>query len=187
MTNSPLRCVSSETRPLERPGVSCLTERDLFHLKKRNSFRCYKFPFSFFFLGIHLKLLVALVIAGVIMLIFLTLVVYSAKRRLDMDNRQDAGPVVYGKYTYLQQTEEAKISSVKNNSTETEGMELAVTQNGKQSNDVFGQEGVRIYHGDYDWDQHNGVLVEDHVRIKHGKYVQFSVPSTESDKIIPET
>lgn len=145
------------------------------------------FPLSFFFLGIHLKLLVALVIAGVIMLIFLTLVVYSAKRRLDMDNRQDAGPVVYGKYTYLQQTEEAKISSVKNNSTETEGMELAVTQNGKQSNDVFGQDGVRIYHGDYDWDQHNGVLVEDNVRIKHGKYVQFSVPSTESDKIIPET
>lgn len=117
------------------------------------SFYCLIISFS----GIHLKLLVAIVISGVIFTIFLVLIAYSAKRRLDDVDGREPNTVVYGKYKHLHQTEVEKCKTFTDNALK----DISTPVNGEQC---------------------NGVPVEESVRIKHGKYVQFSVPSTESEQ-----
>lgn len=107
--------------------------------------------------GIHLKLLVAIVISGVIFTIFLALIVYSAKRRLDDVDEREPNTVVYGKYKHLHQTEVEKCKTFTDNALK----DISTPVNGEQC---------------------NGVPIEESVQIKHGKYVQFSVPSTESEQ-----
>lgn len=75
------------------------------------SFYCLIISFS----GIHLKLLVAIVISGVIFTIFLALIVYSAKRRLDDVDEREPNTVVYGKYKHLHQTEVEKCKTFTDN------------------------------------------------------------------------
>lgn len=115
--------------------------------------------FIIYFSGIHLKLLVAIVISGVIFVIFLALIIYSAKRRLDDVDGRESNTVVYGKYRHLHQTEVEKCKTFTDNTIVLKDISTAV--NGEQCNSVPGEESVRI---------------------KHGKYVQFSVPSTESEQ-----
>lgn len=119
--------------------------------------------------GMHLKMLVAIIISGVILLIFLTLVIYSAKSRLDSEDRQNSETVVYGKYTHLQQVEDVKLSvikeqldSVPNKTILSKTPEQSAITNGEQ----------------------RGVSGEESVRIKNGKYVQFSVPSADSEQML---
>lgn len=119
------------------------------------SFNCLIISFS----GIHLKLLVAIVISGIIFTIFLALIVYSAKRRLDDVDGREPNTVVYGKYKHLHQTEVEKCKTFTDNAIVLKDISTPV--NGEQC---------------------NGVPIEESVQIKHGKYVQFSVPSTESEQ-----
>lgn len=109
--------------------------------------------------GIHLKLLVAIVISGVIFVIFLVLIIYSAKRRLDDVEGREPNTVVYGKYRHLHQTEVEKSKTFTDDTIVLKDISTPV--NGERCNGVPGEESVRI---------------------KHGKYVQFSVPSTESEQ-----
>lgn len=109
--------------------------------------------------GIHLKLLVAIVISGVIFVIFLVLIIYSAKRRLGDVEGREHNTVVYGKYRHLHQTEVEKSKTFTDDTIVLKDISTPV--NGERCNGVPGEESVRI---------------------KHGKYVQFSVPSTESEQ-----
>lgn len=117
------------------------------------------FCFIILFSGIHLKLLVAIVISGVIFVIFLVLIIYSAKRRLDDVEGREPNTVVYGKYRHLHQTEVEKSKTFTDDTIVLKDISTPV--NGERCNGVPGEESVRI---------------------KHGKYVQFSVPSTESEQ-----
>lgn len=114
--------------------------------------------------GIHLKLLVAIAISGFILVIFLALLIYSAKRRLDDVEGRESNTVTYGKYRHLHQTEEEKCKTFTENAIELKDIPTVVK--GEQSNGVPGEESVQI---------------------KRGKYVQFSVPSTESEHAIFNT
>lgn len=111
--------------------------------------------------------MVALGIAGAIFLIFFALVICSAKSRFDRE-KQNQEIVIYGKYTHLHQDEDVKLEIIRDH---TDHM----------SNKTIVNEEVQPTVAT------NGDIVEESVRIKNGKFVQFSLPSAESEQMINVT